>query len=108
MSETVRDRVLRVVREIPPGHVSTYGDVARFAGAPRAAREVGWALSSLPEGSDVPWWRVVNRFGAISPRGHGSSDQRSRLEEEGLLLGVEGRIDLNRFGWDGPGPRSPL
>src|SRR5689334_14639729 len=100
MSESLRDRVLRVVAEIPAGNVATYGDVARMANAPRAALEVGWAMSSLPPESDVPWWRVVNRFGAVSCRTHGTTDQRRRLENEGVEFDSEGRIDLSRYSWD--------
>ena len=97
---TFRDRVLQVTSEIPYGHVATYGDVARIAGNPRAAREVGWAMSSLPEGSDVPWWRVINRFGRVSCRSHGMSRQEELLRAEGVEFDAEGVIDLDRFRWD--------
>lgn len=96
-----RSQVLRVVRRIPPGRVTNYGAVAAMAGKPRAARGVGWALSGLPEDTDVPWWRVVNRRGEIStPRfNHLARIQRALLEDEGVEF-REGRIPLERFGWD--------
>ena len=62
-------RVWQIVASIPEGYVTTYGDVARLAGSPRAARQVGGVLKRLPEGSTLPWHRVVNRHGAISLTG---------------------------------------
>jgi methylated-DNA-protein-cysteine methyltransferase related protein len=72
-------------------------------GQPRAARGVGTALSALPDGADVPWWRVVNRNGEISIKGmmHGPQIQRTLLEREGVEFDARGRIDFRRFGWDG-------
>jgi len=55
--------IYKVVRHIPKGRIATYGLVARLAGRPGAARTVGWALSALPDDSDVPWWRVLNAAG---------------------------------------------
>ncbi|MBA2492821.1 MAG: MGMT family protein [Gammaproteobacteria bacterium] len=95
-------RIYTVVRQIPAGKVSTYGDVARLAGYPRQARLVGYALHALPPHSTVPWHRVVNAKGGISTgRGrHGAdSEQRIRLEDEGIEFGIDGRISLNRFRW---------
>ncbi|MEE9617532.1 MAG: MGMT family protein, partial [Anaerolineae bacterium] len=60
------ERVYRLVRQVPPGKVTSYGALARMLGRPRAARTIGWALHSLPEGSDVPWHRVINSQGCIS------------------------------------------
>ncbi len=92
-----------VIRQIPAGQVSTYGDVARLAGWPRRARLVGRALALLPEGSNVPWHRVVNAGGRISPRGLTGSDELQRwlLEEEGVSFSSEGRLSLRRYRWLG-------
>jgi len=92
--------IVRTVCRIPPGSVATYGQVAREAGLGRRARLVGQALRHLPEGTDVPWHRVVNARGCISlPPGSDSGRiQRARLEEEGVLF-EQGQIDLQRFGW---------
>lgn len=80
----------------------SYGAVARAAGLPRHARHVGVALKQLddPDGS-LPWWRVVNGGGRISPRGLDGSDdlQRVLLEAEGIVFTENGRIDLRRYGW---------
>lgn len=62
-------RVFHIVAAIPFGKVTTYGEVARLAGSPRAARQVGGVLRRLPEGSTLPWHRVINRHGQISQQG---------------------------------------
>lgn len=62
-------RVFRVVAAIPYGKSTTYGEVARLAGSPRAAGQVGGVLRRLPEGSTLPWHRVMNRHGQISQQG---------------------------------------
>lgn len=102
-------RVYGVVRAVPRGRVVSYGGVAAILGRPRAARGVGRALSALPENSDVPWWRVINRNGEISIRSiaHGPALQRALLEAEGVVFQPNGRVDWRDFGWDGSGvPRS--
>ncbi|MFP6731902.1 MAG: MGMT family protein [Alphaproteobacteria bacterium] len=88
-----------IIRAIPPGRVMTYGDVAAYAGRPRQARRVGYALAAL-KGQVVPWWRVINAEGAISmrtPDGGSESMQRDMLEEEGVEFTLERRVDLDRF-----------
>ena len=96
-------QVYRLVRLIPPGQVTSYGAVARMLGRPRAARTVGWALHSLPPGSDVPWQRVINGRGRISTgRAEQSMGlQRALLEAEGVEFDSSGRVDWERFGWEG-------
>lgn len=97
------ERVYRTVRRVPRGQIVSYGGVAAILGSPRAARGVGHALHALPDGSDVPWWRVVNRHGEISIRGavYAARLQRVLLEAEGVSFDERGRIDWCRFGWDG-------
>lgn len=104
MAETFRERIYAVVRRIPWGRVATYGDVARLAGKPNGAREVGWALSSLDQPEITPWWRVVNREGRISPRSSGEKgawEQAERLRAEGVAVSQEYRLELKRWRWDG-------
>lgn len=105
-------RIYTVVRRIPRGRVATYGEVARRAGLPGAARQVGYALHALPPDTSVPWQRVVNARGEISARGSGHElAQRRILEREGVRFDVRGRIELARYGWGaararaGRGPR---
>jgi methylated-DNA-protein-cysteine methyltransferase-like protein len=95
-------QVYEVVRRIPEGRVTTYGQVAALAGLGRQARQVGYALAALPEGSDIPWQRVVNARGEVSRRAGGTAweqIQRALLESEGVVFDAAGRIDLDRFGW---------
>jgi len=90
------------VRAIPRGRVATYGQVARLAGLGGQARRVGYALAARPAGSRVPWQRVVNAAGRISPRSGDRSVeilQRRLLEREGVRFDAAGRIDLARFRW---------
>jgi methylated-DNA-protein-cysteine methyltransferase related protein len=93
-------RVYRLVQRIPPGRVIAYGEIAALLGTPRAARGVGHALASLPEGAPVPWWRVVNGRGEISLTHHRGLLQRSLLEAEGVRF-QRGRIDRKKYGWKG-------
>ena len=94
-------RILAVVRRIPRGRGATYGQVATLAGLPRRARLVGRVLSELDD-ERVPWQRVVNARGEISERmdpGVEQDVQRVLLQDEGVIVGDRGRIDLGRFGW---------
>lgn len=98
-ADNFRQRVLTIVAAIPYGKVATYGQVARLAGTSRAARQVGGILSRLPEGSSLPWFRVVNRFGQISLPGADYQRQRDALLTEGIIFTHHGAIDLEKFGW---------
>ena len=84
--------VLRVLRSLEPGHVVTYGDVAREAGRPGAARAVGRLLR---HSSDVPWWRVVNARGRICPTAVAEATQR--LLAEGVMV-EDGHVRAMRRG----------
>jgi len=94
-------KIYRAVKRIPRGRVSTYGTIATLAGLDGHARQVGYALHALPDGTSVPWHRVVNAKGVISPRSAGDSHelQRMLLEAEGVDFTLRGVIDLRRFGW---------
>jgi len=104
--------IYAVVARIPRGRIATYGQVARMAGLPGAARTVGWALAALPaggrvEGRVIPWHRVLNARGCVSPRPSetaGRPDgQAARLRREGVRAGKNGRFSLAIYGWDGSG-----
>ncbi|EOY5382551.1 MGMT family protein [Cronobacter dublinensis] len=97
--DTFPQRVYQIVAAIPEGCVTTYGDVARLAGSPRAARQVGGVLKRLPEGSVLPWHLVVNRRGEISLTGPDLQRQRQALLAEGVQVSGKGEIDLSRYGW---------
>ena len=98
------DRIYAMVQQIPPGKVATYGQIARLVGG-ISAQMVGFALAALPEGKAVPWQRVINAQGKVSPHGFGfgSAVQRERLEEEGITFDPEGRISFEQDGWFGTG-----
>jgi methylated-DNA-protein-cysteine methyltransferase-like protein len=99
------DQVYAVVRQIPPGKVASYGQVAALLGHPRAARTVGWALAALREQQeqDVPWQRVINAQGRVSIRNleHAPEEQQMLLEAEGVVFNERGFVDWKRYGWDG-------
>ncbi len=94
-------RVYEVVRQIPPGFVATYGQVARLAGAPRNARLVGFALHANPEPGVIPCHRVVFADGRVSEGfAFGGPDvQRRLLEAEGVRFTADNRVDLGRYQW---------
>jgi len=94
--------VWKVVLEIPPGHVLTYGEVARLSGMPRAARRVSQALRRAPRGMKLPWHRVINAQGKISfpENSAGWQQQKEMLEDEGVIF-LNGKIDLEHFGYRG-------
>lgn len=102
-------RFYAVIARVPRGRVATYGQVAALAGLPRHARMVGQALHALPNGSDLPWQRVINTRGEVSPRAMPGWDafQRHLLEAEGVRFDAAGRVDLNRYLWD-PDLERPL
>ncbi len=96
-----------LVARIPSGRVATYGQIALLAGYPRRARHVGYALASLTPGNDLPWHRVINAQGRISPRGGNTGRRRRNVEhqQERLLRGEglrfkNGRVDLARYRWE--------
>ena len=113
-----RPRVLALVARIPRGSVATYGQIAALAGYPRRARHVGQVLAGLPPGHDLPWQRVINAQGRISPRGGGAGRaaprgggggrsawrrgvehrQQRLLKSEGVQF-KGGKVDLARYRW---------
>ena len=122
MKDTARTsyaRIYAVIARVPRGRVATYGQIAGEAGLPGHARMVGYALSALPEGSRVPWHRIVNAAGRISLRSGGADGlgserpmdriQRYLLEKEGVRFGDGGAIPLRVFRWrpiHRPGPKT--
>jgi methylated-DNA-protein-cysteine methyltransferase-like protein len=99
--EPLYARIYAVVRLIPPGQVATYGQIAEIVGG-CTARMVGYAMAACPD--DVPWQRVVNAQGKVSPRADhwGTEVQRLRLIEEGIEFDADYRMDLARLRWPGP------
>ncbi|NWF56262.1 MAG: MGMT family protein [Syntrophaceae bacterium] len=95
-------RIYRVVRQIPPGKVATYGQIAKIVDW-CTARMVGYAMAALRGRTDVPWQRVINSKGEISTRsrGDGALRQRKLLEKEGIRFDPKGRVNLRKARWKG-------
>ena len=92
-------KIYRLVATIPLGKVATYGAIARALGNPRLSRRVGFALASLPEGSPLPWHRVIGKNGISLPGPYGAM-QRSLLTREKIRFDEKGRAleeYLHRF-----------
>jgi methylated-DNA-protein-cysteine methyltransferase-like protein len=98
-----REAVLAAVARVPLGRVATYKQIAWMVGYPRRPRQVGMVLKGLPEGTDLPWHRIVNARGLVPSRGRwwGALVQIGRLRDEGVEVDDLGSLDLGRFGWDG-------
>ena len=92
-----RERVYRIVRRIPSGHVMTYGQIAELLGEGYTPRTVGFVMHSSPDGT--PWHRVINAQGACSTgRLVLPHDKQQRLlEQEGVVFDKNGRCDLQQF-----------
>ncbi len=90
-------RVYEIVATIPSGSVMSYGQIARLAGSPQMARQVGWALRACD--SALPWHRVVNREGRVMPSdpAAGISRQRQLLEQEGVEFNDKGLVKQEYF-----------
>jgi methylated-DNA-protein-cysteine methyltransferase-like protein len=94
------ERIWATVGDVPKGSVASYGQIAEIAGIPRGARQVGYALRQLPNGSDVPWHRVIQSSGRIAfEKGSRAYNRQSkRLIMEGVVI-LEGRIDMQKYRW---------
>lgn len=90
--------IYRLIKRIPKGKVTTYGELARALRLSGGARAVGYAMAACPSGQGIPWHRVVGAGGRLLiPEPHGSL-QRRLLEAEGVQM-TERRIDMTIFGW---------
>lgn len=99
MSE-FQKKVIELIRLIPYGNVASYGQIALYAGMPRAGREVGWTLRQVKE--DMPWWRVVNNSGRISIDGNMEADkdlQKKLLEAEGIAIEDDYTFAIEKYRW---------
>jgi methylated-DNA-protein-cysteine methyltransferase related protein len=93
------EKIIEQIRQIPYGKVSTYGAVALHAGNPRGARQVAWMIHVLAEKENLPWHRIVNRYGRISlDEFSGYPLQKALLESEGVVFGPDDCIDLKKYG----------
>jgi methylated-DNA-protein-cysteine methyltransferase-like protein len=110
--DSVYERIYAVVRQIPRGKVSTYGQIAKIVDR-CTARMVGYAMAALRGRADIPWQRVINSKGEVSTRsrGDGALRQRKLLEKEGIRFDPRGRVSLRKVRWvgsEGGFSRKPL
>jgi len=101
--------VWKIASEVPAGKVATYGQIGEYIRCPLGvteeeyktyrARWVGAAMAACPD--SVPWQRIINAQGKVSPR-RGADMQRRLLEGEGVVFDARERIDLGRYAWSGP------
>ena len=93
------EEVYKVVKQIPEGKVSTYGDIARAVGSPRASRQVGWALPCNPEFGVIPCHRVIFSNGSVCTgfAFGGKEVQKAMLESEGVEVSEDFKIDLKKY-----------
>ena len=96
------NRVYEVVKKVPKGKVITYGQVARLSGAPRCARQVGWALHVNPEQGVIPCHRVVFKDGSLATgfAFGGREVQKAMLEEEGVTFKEQFKVDMEKCCWE--------
>lgn len=100
--ENFFERVYGVVKQIPPGRVTSYGAIARYLGAAGSSRMVGWALNNSHNKEAVPAQRVVNRIGMLSGKHHfgGTNVMQQMLESEGVEI-IENKVQcFERIFWD--------
>lgn len=104
MAQHIFERVYEIVKEIPQGNVTTYGQIACLLGNPGLARVVGYALHAGKDPCNIPYHRVVNREGKLSDvfLTDGFHEQRFLLEEEGVPFKPNGHVDLKQCMWFGP------
>ena len=95
---TFFEEIYELLKTIPVGKVTTYGDIARALGRPRSSRVVGYALHVNPDPQNIPCYKVVNREGLLAPSFAfgGEEAQKVLLESEGIEV-VDGRVDLRKY-----------
>lgn len=97
------EKIYEVVKKIPKGSVATYGQIAILAGNRHLSQIVGYALHVNPDPEHIPCYRVVNRFGEVSKAFAfgGENKQISLLRADGIEVSDEGKVELERYLWDG-------
>ena len=96
-----RQSVYNVVKKIPRGYVATYGQIAKLAGYPNAARAVGSAMHNNPDPIGMPCYKIVNSKGKLA-KGYnylnGIDTQKMFLEKDGIEV-INYQVDLNKYQW---------
>ena len=105
LSEKNKDffqNVFDVVRLIPSGRATSYGAIAKYLGAPRSSRMVGWAMNAAHDLNDVPAHRVVNRIGLLTGKMHfaDSNQMEFLLKKEGIEVKKDQIVNFKELFWD--------
>lgn len=100
MKQTFFENVYKIIRQIPQGKVATYGQIAKLAGSPKAARAVGMCMKINPDAPRTPCHRVVAADGNLTgySANGGIKTKKEMLVKEGVYF-KEGKIDLSRSLW---------
>ena len=95
-------KVYQVAKQIPYGRVTSYGAIAKYLGAERSARMVGWAMNAAHNNDDIPAHRVVNRNGLLTGKFHfdGTNLMQQLLENEGVKVKNNQIVDLKSYFWN--------
>ena len=96
-----RDKVYAAVARIPRGKVASYGLIAIVAGRVGAARAVGALMRNVPQNLKLPCHRVIKSDGSLAPARIFRGNQKRLLAEEGILVERNGRVDMEKYEWDG-------
>ena len=92
--------VIKIIKQIPEGKVTTYGKIAILAGNPRSARQVSWILHSTSKKYDLPWHRVINSKGLIAMNSvDDKNTQKEMLEKEGIEFLSDFKVNLKKYQW---------
>jgi len=102
MKKSLREKVYELTKLVPQGKVATYGQLAKLAGKPKAARAVGGFMRTNPDAPRTPCHRVVAHDGSLTgySAGKGISTKRKMLEKEGVLF-IGNKVDLKKSLWPG-------
>jgi len=95
-------KVYEVAKLIPYGRVTSYGAIAKYLGAARSARMVGWAMNGAHNMPEIPAHRVVNKIGLLTGKHHfdGTNLMQQLLESEGINVVDNQIIDFDKYFWD--------
>lgn len=101
--------VLKQIKSIPSGKVASYKQIAELAGKPQGSRGVSWILHSCSTQYKLPWHRVLNVSGKIAfePRSHNFRKQKKLLESEGVIVSLDGKLNMQKFQWKKKAKKKP-
>jgi methylated-DNA-protein-cysteine methyltransferase-like protein len=96
------EKVYQIAKQIPFGRVTSYGAIAKYLGAAKSARMVGWAMNASHNNADIPAHRVVNRNGLLTGKFHfdGTNLMQQLLENEGITVNENQIQNFNEVFWD--------